>query len=65
MKTLDVYQMENVNGGDLECYLSIGGALVFGTGAIIFAACTGGIGALCFAMAGNWFGWGMTAAFAC
>ncbi|SNR39457.1 hypothetical protein [Flavobacterium sp. ov086] len=47
-------------GPSANCYISIAGALVFGTGAIIGAA-TGGVGAIAFAMAGSYFGWGMTA----
>jgi hypothetical protein len=75
MKKLELNQIENLIGGAPQklknaddsgggpsgnCYLSLGGALVFGTGAII-AAATGGVGGLAFAMAGSYFGWGMTA----
>jgi phage tail tape-measure protein len=62
MKKLELNQMEIVEGGRVSanCGVSIAGALVFGTGAIIGAA-TGGVGAIAFAMAGSYFGWGMAA----
>lgn len=62
MKTLDLNQMENLEGGKVsaQCGASLAGALVFGTGALIGAA-TGGVGAIAFAMAGSYFGWGMAA----
>ena len=62
MKNLELSRMETVNGGeiDAQCAASIAGALVFGTGAVI-AAASGPIGYIAFAMAGNYFGWGMAA----
>ncbi len=61
MKKLQLNQMENLEGGvSANCGVSLAGALVFGTGAIIGAA-TGGVGAIAFAMAGSYFGWGMAA----
>jgi hypothetical protein len=63
MKKLELNQMENLEGGrkiSANCGVSLGGALVFGTGAII-AAATGGVGGIAFAMAGSYFGWGMAA----
>ncbi len=64
MKKLEISQMESLQGSvSTNCGLSLGGALLFGTGAII-AAATGGIGGIAFAMAGSYFGWGM-AAYSC
>jgi len=62
MKKISLNEMENIVGGrvDAQCGISLAGALVFGTGAIIGAA-TGGVGAIAFAMAGSYFGWGMAA----
>jgi hypothetical protein len=50
-------------GGDLGCAVAIGGALLFGMGGVIITAGSGGA-AIGFAIAGNWFAWGM-AAYAC
>jgi len=54
--------MEVTQGGDIsaQCAVSLGGAFVFGTLAIIGAA-SGPIGWLAVGMAANYFGWGMTA----
>lgn len=60
MKTLELKQMELVKGGNAQCGLSLAGALIFGTGGVI-AAASGGIGVIAFAMAANYFGWGMAA----
>lgn len=62
MKTLDLKKMEVIEGGRVSanCGVSLAGALIFGAGAVI-AASTGGVGAIAFAMAGNYFGWGMAA----
>ena len=62
MKSLNLKEMEAIEGGKVnaQCGVSLAGALVFGTGAII-AAATGGVGGIAFAMAGSYFGWGMAA----
>ncbi|OIO12590.1 MAG: hypothetical protein AUJ53_01820 [Flavobacteriaceae bacterium CG1_02_35_72] len=62
MKILELNQMELVNGGggNAQCGVSLAGDLIFGTGAVIVAA-SGGIGLIAFAMASNYFGWGMAA----
>lgn len=61
MKELSMEKMENVEGGiSAQCGASIGGALVFGMGGLI-AAASGPVGAIGFAMAANYFGWGMAA----
>ena len=62
MKTLELNQMELVNGGkvDAQCAAALGGALVFGTLGVI-AAASEPVGWLAVAMAGNYFGWGLAA----
>ena len=62
MRTLNLNEMENVNGGKVapECGVALAGALIFGTLGVI-AAASGPIGWLAVAMAGNYFGWGMAA----
>jgi hypothetical protein len=62
MKKLELTQMENIHGGSVsaECAISLGGAFVFGTGAII-AAAAGPVGWLAFAIVGNYYGWAMAA----
>ncbi|OFX39127.1 MAG: hypothetical protein A2X03_09890 [Bacteroidetes bacterium GWA2_40_15] len=59
---ISLEQMEVTQGGDIsaQCAVSLGGAFVFGTLAIIGAA-SGPIGWLAVGMAANYFGWGMTA----
>jgi hypothetical protein len=77
MKKLELNQMEILLGGQIKpkradddsgggsssgmCLASLGGALIIGTGGII-AAATGGVGGIAFAMAANYWGWGMAAA---
>ena len=68
MKKLEIKQMEEIQGGtgpqrpplNPQCGASLAGALVFGMGGLI-AASTGGVGAIAFAMAANYWGWGMAA----
>lgn len=62
MKTLELNQMEMVEGGRIsaQCAASLGGALVFGTLGVIGAA-SGPVGWLAVGMAANYFGWGMAA----
>lgn len=64
MKKLELTEMQNLAGGaatvSAQCGVSIAGALLFGAGAVI-AAASGGVGGIAFAMAANYFGWGMTA----
>ncbi len=69
MKKLKVDQMENIQGGapssggsriSGQCGVSLGGALVFGSLAVI-GGMTGGLGWLAVGMAANYFGWGMAA----
>lgn len=54
--------MEKIEGGAIppQCAASIAGAIIFGTGAVI-ASASGPVGWIAFAMAGNYFGWGMAA----
>lgn len=63
MKTLELNQMEMLEGGkmDAQCGVSLAGALIFGAGAVIGGAVTGGVGWIAFGMAANYFGWGMAA----
>ncbi|MDE0472726.1 MAG: hypothetical protein OXH57_12380 [Ekhidna sp.] len=63
MKELSSEKMEQIEGGrrlTTDCGLSIAGALIFGTGGII-AAAGGPVGIIAFAIASNYFAWGMAA----
>lgn len=62
MKKLEFHEMEKIEGGGISraCATSIAGAIVFGTGGVI-AAASGPVGGIAFAMAANYFGWGMAA----
>jgi hypothetical protein len=62
LRTLDVQEMEEIEAGSgsAACVAGIAGCLVFGMGGVI-AAAGGPVSGIAFAMASNYFGWGMTA----
>ena len=62
MRELNLLEMQLVEGGTVStnCALAIAGCLVFGMGGVI-AAAGGPVSGIAFAMAANYFGWGMTA----